>query len=491
MNRSVSGKLTAICFILLSVVAQADDFDHVREIIRQRMAEEHVPGISVAVARDGKIIWEEGFGWADAERHVPASAFTVYSVASVTKPVIATELMLLDQEGKLSLAKPVNSYLGPAKLRAFEGNANDVTLMQLASHNAGLPEHYHFFYADERPTPPLMDVTIRRYGIITSRPGERFLYSNLGYGILGYVISRVSKRDLGELLDDDVFRPLGMTTARFGPTPCPDCAVRYDERGTPIPAYDFDHRGASALWASAHDLLLFGLFHAGASLPEQHPILSQATRLRMQQIPAAKDRGYGLGWNVWRHPDGYDVVYHGGNMPGVSADLTIVPSKGIVVVVLANRSCSLPYRINDEIIYKTLLPVRPAVKPNRPASAASMPQVPMQDPKDVWVGAVHTYAGVRTLVLEIKSPQQAYVALGGRKHTLNKLSLKSGLQGEFSGDLRIRDARPDSTLVLNLDRTGDKLTGTVTAYAPPGARIEYGLSQWVELRKRGSRSDPQ
>jgi len=490
MSKGVCSAVLVIAVLSSVAIARADEFDHVRDLTRQRMAEEHVPGMSVAVARQGKIIWEEGFGWANVERRTPATENTVYSLASVTKPISATALMILSEHGKINLEKPVNSYLGSVKLKAWQGRARDATVGQMASHMAGLPEHYHFFYADNPGRPPSMDETIRRYGNIMERPGERFGYSNLGYGILGYLIARASGRSFGAVLQDEVFRPLGMSSARFGAQICDQCATRYDDNGEPLPAYDFDHAGASAAWASAHDLLLFGLFHAGTPMPQQRRVLSDADRVGMQQIRTDQARGYGIGWNVWRHPDGYSVVYHGGNMPGASADLTVIPEKQIVVVVLANRSCSLPYRINDEIIYKTLLP---AAKPD-PAQAKPQNQPAAEPVKaswegliGAWAGGVHTYQGLRSLALEVHSSEDVDVMLAGKRSKLSKVNFRNGLSGEFTGDLGISDARPDSLLVVSLNMHNDKLIGTVTAYSPSGHRTEYGLSQWAEASKQESR----
>src|SRR5260370_12305209 len=192
-----------------------------------------------------------------------------------------------------------------------------------------------------------MDETIRRYGKITTPPGERFQYSNLGYGVLGYVLSRAFKKSLADVLKDEVFRPLGMKNAHFGADACARCAVRYNDDGIPLPQYAFDHPGASAAWVSAHDLVLFGLFHADTPLPQQGQILSDAGRGEMQVIPADQQRGYAIGWNVWRHPSGYTIIFHGGTMPGVSAHPTIIPEKRIVIAVIANSSSSYPLTTND------------------------------------------------------------------------------------------------------------------------------------------------
>ena len=95
---------------------ETEQFEPVRQRIAKALADTNVPSIAVAVARDGKIIWEQGFGWADRENRVPASEHTLYSLASISKPITATGLMVLKERGKIDLDKPVNDYLGEAKL---------------------------------------------------------------------------------------------------------------------------------------------------------------------------------------------------------------------------------------------------------------------------------------------------------------------------------------------------------------------------------------
>src|SRR5437899_5938684 len=102
---------------------QAGQFDQTAESIRRQLVDSGAPSIAVAVARDGKIIWEQGFGWADRARRVPADEHTPYSMASISKPFTATGLMTVAQAGKVNLDSPVNDYLGAAKLRAHVGSA--------------------------------------------------------------------------------------------------------------------------------------------------------------------------------------------------------------------------------------------------------------------------------------------------------------------------------------------------------------------------------
>jgi CubicO group peptidase (beta-lactamase class C family) len=208
--------LTLLLLALPSLAA--DQFDGIRTFIRQRLTETSTPSVAVAVARDGRILREEGFGWADREKLTPATADTMYSLASISKPITATGLMILVQGAKVALDRPVNDYLGNARLRARVGNAADATV-RVANHTSGLPLHYQFSYADEPYRRPSMDETILRYGQLVRPPGEQYEYSNLGFGILDYVIARVSGRAYEDYMRQDVFVPLGLnhTSVGIGP----------------------------------------------------------------------------------------------------------------------------------------------------------------------------------------------------------------------------------------------------------------------------------
>ncbi len=144
----------------------------VRDLIRRELVERSIPSLAVAVTRDGQWLWQEGFGWADRERRLAATEHTMYSLASITKPMTATALMVLVERGAIDLDRPVNAYLSDAPLRS-RVDGREATVRQVANHTAGLPLHYQFFYADRPEVPPPFEETIRRYGNLVTAPGER------------------------------------------------------------------------------------------------------------------------------------------------------------------------------------------------------------------------------------------------------------------------------------------------------------------------------
>jgi CubicO group peptidase (beta-lactamase class C family) len=299
--RTLAGALLAV--LKLGSPAAADEFDAVRAKIQTGLDQERVASLSVAVAKDGKILWEEGFGWADRERKVQATPHTVYSLASISKPITATGLMILVEQARVELDQPVNDYLGEAKLKGLAGDAAGATVAAVASHTAGLPLHYQFFLEGENYPRPSMDETLKHYGILVTKPGEKYQYSNLGYGILDYVIERKSGKAYPAFMREQVFQPLGMEHTSIPVAGAEldskrEWAVRYWNSDTPLPFYDFDHRGGSAVYACAHDLVRFGMFHLGQKSKGQKAILKASSISRMQQpiARASATSRYGLGW---------------------------------------------------------------------------------------------------------------------------------------------------------------------------------------------------
>lgn len=128
MGRRIGVALVAVMAGGTQPICAADRFEDVRQFIRTELVEQALPSIAVAVAVDGRIVWEQGFGWADRERRILADEHTSYSLASISKPITATGLMTLVQAGRIDLDKPVNDYLGNAKLVSRVGEARDATV---------------------------------------------------------------------------------------------------------------------------------------------------------------------------------------------------------------------------------------------------------------------------------------------------------------------------------------------------------------------------
>jgi CubicO group peptidase (beta-lactamase class C family) len=472
-----------------SAPSAADAFDGVRSLIQRQMAERQVPSVAVAVARDGRIVWEEAFGWADRENRVAATPHTLYSLASISKPITATGLMILQERGLIDLDRPINDYLGDAKLNVRVGDPAAATVRRVANHSAGLPLHYQFFYEDEPYRAPSRDETILRYANALTPPGERYHYSNLGYGILDYVIARASGKTYRDFMRTEVFTPLGLTHMSVDVDPAlqRQQAVRYGTDGLPIPFYGFDHPGGSAVYASAHDLVRFAMFHLKARLADQKPILSDAAIDAMQRptADAGNGQGYGIGWMNTEYQRGRHSISHTGGMGGVSTSLRLFPAEKIAIVVLTNAGSHPVAGTVMEEIEKVLLPDLRR-RPPAPPPAATARFEPPNELVGTWTGQVHTYRAPLAFTLEIKADGDVHARLGTQLQTLlNRAALRDGyLTGTMMGDIGTEDAsRTPHTLSVMLKLRGSALVGGVTAMSLPARRVGNALTHWVELKR--------
>ncbi len=481
-------------------------FSQARERIQRGMVEHSIPSLTIAVAQGQTILWEEGFGWADRERRRAATPHTLYSLASISKPITATTIMILKERGLLDLDRPINDYLGDSKLRAWVGDVEEATVRRVANHTSGLPLHYQFFYRDEPHLPPPMGETIRRYGQLVTPPCERFQYSNLGYGLLSEVIARLSGKSYADFLREEVFLPLGMLRASVNVGPGLELyqAQRYGPGGVRYPFYDSDHPGASAVYCSAHDLMRFCMFHLKQPLPDQKAILS-AEALDEMQAPTARQSAlerYGVGWRIYDEARDLPIVGHGGGMDGVNNLLKMVPSEHIAVAILTNTTKATANRdFEEQVVADTLSALLPGYAERRADVSAQRQQEQTgttalaayrPDPQllGTWRGQVHTYEGDIPLTLWFKETGDIHAQLGAQLKTLvNEPSFKEqSFEGKMSGDLNTPDAdRYPHHLYLDLHLRDEALTGAVIVIPrrdkTPGGRLGMALSHWVALRK--------
>lgn len=474
--------------------ADADEFEALRAEIRRELVDHQVPSLAVAVARDGRVVWEEGFGWADRERQIRATEQTLYSLASISKPITATGVMVLVERGSLDLDRAANDYLGEAPLRARVGVVQEATLRRLANHSSGLPLHYQFFYEDETFPQSVRGESIRRYGQLHAAPGERFQYANFGYGVLDYIIERASGEPYADFMRKEVFLPLGLSRMSVHRLPGLEAehAVRYGVDQLPIPFYDFDHPGGSAVYSSAHDLVRFGMFHLNQTGPDQKQILQPGTIEAMQQptADAGGGRGYGVGWSVDPNEHGVRTVSHGGGMGGVRTRLTLVPDERLVVVVLCNFATDLPMRITERILSQLIPSYGDRARLKRDESSPESSPVPFQPPAELlghWQGAIDTHQGDRPLDVWVKQTGDVHIQLRGQLKTLlNEPRWEEGqLVGMFAGDVGTDDAnRRPYHLHVRWKLREDVLNGSTAAISLPGRRVGNALSYWTELKKQ-------
>jgi CubicO group peptidase (beta-lactamase class C family) len=326
----------------VATVPAPDDLHEIREMVVGRVASGEAPSMAVAVVRDGRLVWEEAFGWADVETAIPATPETIYAVGSLSKSMTATGIMVLVERGVIALDDPVDEYLPPRTITIHEGQSADLTIRRVLQMRGGIP-HGWATYSDAFD-PPTITEYLETSGVVVFEPGAVELYSNNSYGVLEAVIEGATGRDFADFMRSDVFEPLGMHNSFAALTPelVELAAARYASTGERLP-YSQSHfipQGGAGGYMSVHDLAMYAQFHLGSPASGQSAIMSSETLEKMHYEKAAEDSEsiFAFGWGSVALEDDLHWLVTNGSISGGISMLTLVPEKGVAVAVLANLS---------------------------------------------------------------------------------------------------------------------------------------------------------
>jgi CubicO group peptidase (beta-lactamase class C family) len=312
-----------------------------REIAFDFMERMGTPGLSVAVGVEGRIVWAEGFGYADLENRVPVWPSTKFRIASISKPVTAAALGKLLEEGRLDLDVPVQRYVP-----SFPEKRWPITTRELAGHLAGI-RHYR---GSENLSRTHYDDVLDALEIFSGdsllhEPGTRYLYSSYGWNLISAVIQGIVGEPFLDYMRREVFDPLAMneTVAEHVDSLLYHRARFYlrgeDGRIVNAPYVDISNKWAGGGFLStASDLVRFGSAHIAGTFLDP-----ETTRLfwTSQRTRDGEETGYGIGWFVSERA-GRRVVYHTGGATGGSDVLVLLPEEGMVVAILTNLSSERP-----------------------------------------------------------------------------------------------------------------------------------------------------
>ncbi|GAB4034716.1 serine hydrolase domain-containing protein [Spirosoma jeollabukense] len=348
--------LLLIGFLFLSSGAWAQSInqvsvDSIDAILGRHMSGKHIPGASVAVMHQGKVLLAKGYGMANLEVSAPATDKSVYAIGSVSKQLIATGILILAQEGKLKLSDDIHVYY-PQAPQTWQG----ITLRHLLSHTSGIIREAPAF--DPAKIQPDSIVVQSAFPLPLQFPiGTKWQYCNVGYFALADIIRKVSGQPWSAFLKQRVFTPLNMTTTRT--------TTLTEVIPNRVDGYEWEethyHRaqGYLALRPSGAFLsTVLDLAKWDASLYTDK-ILTQASRTEMWTPIDLKDGTkypYGLGWTV-DTLQSYRRVHHGGSLPGFRSEYARFSESGLSVIVLTNAESAQPATIAQDI---ALLYLRPA-----------------------------------------------------------------------------------------------------------------------------------
>lgn len=295
-----------------------------------------LPGLSIAVGIDGKLVWSEGFGYADLEQRTAVTPESRFRIGSVSKTLTATAVGLLAERGKLDLDAPVQRYVPSFPLKEAP-----ISTRQLAGHTAGIRNYKGDEFYSSRVYDSVVDsLSIFANDPLIFRPGTDYQYTTYGWSVLSAVVEGAAGEPFLSFMQREVFAALGMrhTMAEHMDALIPD-RVRYYARDERQHLRNARYVDNSNKWAGGgfistpSDLVLFGLDHL------QTGLLQRATAellMKPQTLESGRQTDYGIGWQTRIDPHQRTMFGHGGGSVGGSTAFATWPKERMVVVATTN-----------------------------------------------------------------------------------------------------------------------------------------------------------
>ncbi|MDE3161635.1 MAG: beta-lactamase family protein [Acidobacteriota bacterium] len=336
---------TVIALWLVSVSALAQSVDTLNPVLQNRvdriasqvLEQTGVPSASIAIIEHGKLAYTHAYGKARLQPSIPATPQMRYSIGSISKQFTAAAILLLQEQGKLSLDDAVGKYV-PGLTRG-----DDVTIRQILSHTSG----YQDYWPEDYVMTPMLKPTTAQQILDTwakkpldFQPGTQWQYSNTNYVIAGAIVERVSGEKLMDFLEEHIFHPLGVESVwNSDETKLTqaDATAYYRHALGPLRVAPKEGRGwmfsAGELAMTAHDLALWDASVLAESVLKPESYNQMFTDVKLK---SGKETHYGLGVQVETR-DGHRTIEHSGEVSGFVSDNVVLIDDGVAVAVLTNQ----------------------------------------------------------------------------------------------------------------------------------------------------------
>ncbi|MCB1190680.1 MAG: beta-lactamase family protein [Leptospiraceae bacterium] len=315
--------------------------------IKNKMKESDIVGLSLAIVDDQKVIWSEGFGYANKHKSILTNAKTVYNIGSISKIFTASAIMQLAERGKIDIDKPIQTYLKNFSIKSRFSDSKPIVARTILTHHSGLPSDRlkDFLYTNNPPSnyeKMFMDIpSSLKEEYVANPPNTVFSYSNLGYSTLGVLIAKTSGIDYEEYIKKNLFEPLNMGLSDFRKNELNQAMFSEGyESGKKVPFPIIRDIPAGSINSNVLELSNFVkmVFANGTFEGKQviHPAtLSEMTKVQNTEVPLDMDFKIGLGYWI-HHIGGKLAIFHGGDLPPFHAFLMMLPEEKIGAVVLVN-----------------------------------------------------------------------------------------------------------------------------------------------------------
>ncbi|HEY4492526.1 MAG TPA: serine hydrolase domain-containing protein [Acidobacteriota bacterium] len=336
--------LLSSLLILPSLLYGATE-QQIDQYVHAEMQARKIPGLSLAVLQNGKIILAKGYGFSNLEHNVQAKPETVYQSGSIDKQFAATAVMMLVEEGKIQLDDRINKYL-----KNVPEAWRDITVRHLLTHTSGVSEKLYDKinlrqdYTEEQIQKEIADLPL------DFSPGEEWRYSNPGYVLVGILLHNWTGKFYGDYLQQRIFKPLGMTTIRIinEEDIIPNRAAGYRLVDGKIKNQEWvapmvNTTADGSLYLTALDLAKWDAALYGESLITKESLDQMWTPVKLNN---GKTHPYGFGWRI-DAVKGHTLIEHSGSWQGFDGHIARYVGERLTIIVLTNLNGSEP----DEIAH--------------------------------------------------------------------------------------------------------------------------------------------
>ncbi|MBA1420408.1 MAG: beta-lactamase family protein [Epsilonproteobacteria bacterium] len=313
--------------------------------IKNKMDDNEIMGLSIALVDDQKIVWSEGFGYADKAKGIKATPQTKYCAGSITKLFTDMGTMKLAEEGKINIDKPFKKYLPAFSIKSRFGSTDAITPRNIMTHHSGLPGDWGSTEFGINPLPYTEYVNAIKDEYVAYAPNTILSYSNLALTLLGHAVENVSGMKYSQYIEKSLFSPLEMKHADLEMKLEGDLASKSYKEGKEVVEYADGLVPAGALHVSVEELSHLVMMINANGVYNHHRVLKASTLKKMftvqnKNIALDLDTEIGLGYFIDKNILGtQDVAYHhGGNTVAQNAYFIVSPNSKLGVVVMANTA---------------------------------------------------------------------------------------------------------------------------------------------------------
>ncbi|MDC7996530.1 serine hydrolase domain-containing protein [Gilvibacter sediminis] len=447
---ALSLMMTSIAF---AQIPEADQIDAVFKAWGNR----EVPGASLGIFRDGKILYSKGYGMANLEYNIPNDANSVFRIGSTSKQFTAACIVLLESEGKLSFDDPLSKFYPE-----FPECAQRITVRHLLNHTSGIRDYLQLAYLkgyddDTHYTDADIMQWLVRQTSLNFEPGEEYLYSNSGYWLLGQIVEKASGSNMADYARNNIFRPLEMRDTHFhnyhnrvvknrasGYAPHSSGAFM-------ISMTTLDMIGDGGIFTSINDIKKWDdEYYNAAVLPADfwEKMTTQGVLNNGETID------YALGVFIEDYK-GVKAIRHGGAFVGFRAELVRFPEHNLSIAVFANRADASPWSMADAVADILLKDVLKEPEPDAVAEVeTAIPAVIFE--MEQMVGTYEIEAGVELEIAIKNDSLNLTQKWNGASYNIAKTSGNSyGIPGNDNFKFTFKDLKDGKTNTLEVQQPGE------------------------------------